>query len=182
MKLFSKSSFHQTSMQQIADVCRVSKGSLYTHFKSKDELLSEIFTYYYQLLNDHIAASETDTESSQESFIRSTYIRLHHYCQFQEFFQMQMNEIKGLDDPSLNQFVQQENAKLHLKTENDIILVFGTEIKPYALDLTAMVNGLLTSYIRIIIEDNKLCDFQKLADFLFQQLHAVAQMYLQEKT
>lgn len=181
MKLFSKSSFHQTSMQQIADVCRVSKGSLYTHFKSKDELLSEIFTYYYQLLNDHIAASETDTESSQESFIRNTNIRLQHYCQFQEFFQMQMNEIKGLDDPSLHQFVQQENAKLHLKTENDIISVFGTEIKPYALDLTAMVNGLLTSYIRIIVEDNKLCDFQRLADFLFQQLHAVAQMYLQKK-
>ena len=59
MKLFSKSSFHQTSMQQIADVCGVSKGSLYTHFKSKDELLSEIFTYYYHLLNHLIAASET---------------------------------------------------------------------------------------------------------------------------
>ncbi len=181
MKLFSKSSFHQTSMQQIADVCGVSKGSLYTHFKSKDELLSEIFTYYYHLLNHLIAASETDTESSQEAFIRSTSIRIRHYCQFQEFFQMQMNEIKGLDDPSLNQFVQQENAKLHLKTENDIISVFGPDIKPYALDLTAMVYGLLTAYIRIIVEDNKLCDFQRLADFLFQQLNAVAQMYLQKK-
>ena len=151
MKLFSKTSFHQTSMQQIADVCGVSKGSLYTHFKSKEELLSEIFTYYYQLLNDQIAASETDTESSQEAFIRRTSIRIRHYCQFQEFFQMQMNEIKGLDDPSLNQFVHQENAKLHQKTENDIISVFGTEIKPYALDLTAMVNGLLISYMRIIV-------------------------------
>ncbi len=58
MKLFSKASFHQTSMQQIADVCGVSKGSLYTYFRSKEELLSEIFTYYYQLLNDQIALSE----------------------------------------------------------------------------------------------------------------------------
>ena len=181
MKLFSKASFHQTSMQQIADVCGVSKGSLYTYFKSKEELLSEIFTYYYQLLNDQIALSETDTESSQEAFIRNTTIRIHHYCQFQEFFQMQMNEIKGLDDPSLNQFVQQENAKLHLKTKNDLISIFGTKIKPYALDLTAMFNGLLIAYMRIILEDKKMCDFHKLAHFLFHQLHAVAQMYMQEK-
>lgn len=184
MKLFSKASFHQTSMQQIADVCGVSKGSLYTYFRSKEELLSEIFTYYYQLLNDQIALSETDTdtESSQEAFIRNTTIRIHHYCQFQEFFQMQMNEIKGLDDPSLNQFVQQENAKLHLKTKNDLISVFGMKIKPYAIDLTAMFNGLLIAYMRIILEDKKMCDFHKLAHFLFQQLHAVAQMYMQEKT
>lgn len=182
MKLFSKTSFHQTSMQQIADVCGVSKGSLYTHFKSKEELLSDIFIYYYQLLNDQIAASETDTDSAQDNFIRCTSIRIHHYCQFQEFFQMQMNEIRGLDDPSLNQFVHQENAKLHQKTEKDIVLVFGNDIKPYATDLTAMVNGLLISYMRFIMEDKKIGDVKKLAHFLFQQLHAVAHMYMKEKS
>ena len=47
--------------------------------------------------------------------------------------------------------------------------------------LTAMVNGLLISYMRIILEDTKMCDFNTLAYFLFHQLRTVAQMYIKEK-
>ncbi|KAB7705973.1 TetR family transcriptional regulator [Bacillus aerolatus] len=181
MKLFSKTSFHQTSMQQVADVCGVSKGSLYTHFKSKEELLSDIFSYYYQLLNDQIASSAKDSDTVQEAFIREIAIRIRHYCEFQEFFLMQMNEIKGLEDKSLNQFVRHENAKLVRKTGKSIVSVFGQEAAPYAADLTATLKGMLTSYMRGVLEEGTACDFNALAHFLFIQLEAAAQTLIEKQ-
>ena len=181
MKLFSKTSFHQTSMQQIANVCGVSKGSLYTHFKSKEELLSEIFSYYYQMLSQQMAAAETQVDSAKEALIREIAIRLRHYCEFHEFFQMQMNEVRGLEDPSLNQFVHQEHTKLLQKTEEGIVLVFGQEAAPYATDLTATLKGMLITYVRGIIEDGKSCDLNELARFLFLQLDAIVHTFIDKK-
>ncbi|WP_028391677.1 TetR/AcrR family transcriptional regulator [Bacillus cihuensis] len=181
MKLFSKTSFHQTSMQQIADVCGVSKGSLYTHFKSKEELLSEIFSYYYHVLSQQMAAEETKVDSAKEAFIREIAIRLRHYCEFHEFFKMQMNEVRGLEDPSLNQFVHQEHTKLLQKTEKGIVLVFGQEVAPYATDLTATLKGMLITYVRGIIEHGKKCDLNELARFLFLQLDAIVHTFIDKK-
>ncbi|MFJ5621271.1 TetR/AcrR family transcriptional regulator [Peribacillus loiseleuriae] len=181
MKLFSKTSFHQTSMQQIADVCGVSKGSLYTHFKSKEELLSDIFSYYYQMLGQQMATAETNVDSVEEAFIREIAIRLRHYCEFHEFFQMQMNEVRGLEDPSLNQFVHQEHTKLLRKTEKGIVSVFGKDAAAYASDLTATLKGMLITYVRGIIEEGKTCDPNELARFLFLQLNAIVRTFIEEK-
>ena len=182
MKLFSKTSFHQTSMQQIADVCGLSKGSLYTYFKSKEELLSDIFTYYYQMLHDQIAAAKDESDSLQEDFIREIAIRTQHYCAFQEFFMMQLKEIGGLEDPSLNEFVRRENFHLIKRTEKRIINMYGEEIAPYAADLTVSLKGLMISYVREIIEKESRQDFNQLARYLFKQLDASARWMLDKKS
>jgi len=41
-KLFSRFGFHKTSMDEIAKIARKAKGSLYYHFKSKEELFREV--------------------------------------------------------------------------------------------------------------------------------------------
>lgn len=41
-KVFSKKGYYQTTMQDIADEAKVAKGTLYYHFKSKDELFVEL--------------------------------------------------------------------------------------------------------------------------------------------
>lgn len=39
---FSERGYHQTSVQEICDAARLSKGGLYTYFPSKDELLAAV--------------------------------------------------------------------------------------------------------------------------------------------
>ncbi len=41
-KLFSRYGFYKTSMDEIARIARRAKGSLYYHFKSKEELFTEV--------------------------------------------------------------------------------------------------------------------------------------------
>lgn len=179
--MFSKTSFHQTSMQQIADACGLSKGSLYTYFKSKEELLSDIFGYYYQVLRDQIASAENESESFEENFIREIAIRTRHYYAFQEFFMMQLKEIHGLEDPSLNDFVRKENSRLIKRTEQQIIAIYGNEVTPFAADLNASLKGMMIAYLGEIIEKETSQDFGRLARYLFKQLSASAKWMLDEK-
>ncbi|WP_050181994.1 TetR/AcrR family transcriptional regulator [Domibacillus robiginosus] len=181
MKLFSTTSFYQTSMQQIADVCELSKGSLYTYFKSKEELLSDIFEYYYQVLHDQIAAAKNESDSHEEHFIREMAIRARHYYAFQEFFMMQLKEIRGLEDSSLHDFVRQESIQLKKRTEGQIAAIYGEEIIPYAPDLNTSIKGMMISYLGEIIERDAQHDFDRLARHLFQQLNASALWMLQNK-
>lgn len=181
MKLFSKTSFHQTSMQQIANACGMSKGSLYTYFKSKEELLSDIFRYYYQVLHDQIAAARDESKSFEENFIREIAIRTRHYYAFQDFFVMQLREIHGLEDPSLNDFVRRENSQLIKQTEQQIIAIYGRGITPFAADLNAALKGMMIAYLGEIIEKETPRDFERLARCLFKQLSASAKWMLDEK-
>ena len=43
IKIFSKKGFHKSTMEEIAKEVGVSKGTLYTYLKSKDEILKEIW-------------------------------------------------------------------------------------------------------------------------------------------
>jgi len=53
-RLFIEKGFNSTTMDEIARVCELAKGTLYLHFKSKEELLSAImynaFTELYELM------------------------------------------------------------------------------------------------------------------------------------
>ncbi|KKB33986.1 TetR/AcrR family transcriptional regulator [Bacillus thermotolerans] len=181
MKLFSKQSFHQTSMQQIAEACSMSKGSLYTHFKSKEKLLFHIFSYYYQLLDERLAMAKEEDDTPREAFVREIAVHIQHHCEFQEFFIMQMNEVRGLEDGSLNRYIYEENTRLLQRTEKRMIDVFGEKAVPYALDLTVSLKGLLTSYMRSVWEEGSSCNFHTLADFLFIQLEAAAHSLIKKK-
>lgn len=56
-KLFIEKGFEHTTMEKIARECELAKGTLYLHFKCKEELLSEIMyralTQLYDLMNSY---------------------------------------------------------------------------------------------------------------------------------
>lgn len=47
-QLFQEVGFEKTTIQMIADQCGLSKGALYHHFKSKEEVLERISRNYYE--------------------------------------------------------------------------------------------------------------------------------------
>lgn len=62
MQLFAIKGVSATSMQEIADICGMSKGSLYLQFKSKEELEHSVFDYCYEMLQDHLLQVERQPE------------------------------------------------------------------------------------------------------------------------
>lgn len=53
-RVFSKKGYHDTSMDDIAGELGVSRGALYQYFKSKDDILQEIFLLNQQSLREKL--------------------------------------------------------------------------------------------------------------------------------
>lgn len=55
-RLFSENSIASTSMRQIAKECGIQAGSLYYHFKSKDEIVAEVLELGIELIANAVKA------------------------------------------------------------------------------------------------------------------------------
>jgi TetR/AcrR family transcriptional regulator, lmrAB and yxaGH operons repressor len=56
IKLFKIQGYHNTSMANIADACGLIKGSIYHHFKSKEEIGIESLKYIHNYFKENIFA------------------------------------------------------------------------------------------------------------------------------
>jgi len=54
IQLFKQRGYHNTSMANIAEACGLIKGSIYHHFKSKDEIGLESLRYIHNYFNENI--------------------------------------------------------------------------------------------------------------------------------
>ena len=54
IKLFKINGYYNTSMANIADACGLIKGSIYHHFKSKEEIGIESLKYIHNYFKEHI--------------------------------------------------------------------------------------------------------------------------------
>jgi AcrR family transcriptional regulator len=57
LEIFSKNGYRGTTMDDIAKELGVSKGALYSYFKSKDDILKEIFQSNHQILRETLCKS-----------------------------------------------------------------------------------------------------------------------------
>lgn len=60
LKLFALNGFHNTSIDQIAQETGISKGLVYNYFKSKEELLEEVFKNCFQGFDQFEALASSD--------------------------------------------------------------------------------------------------------------------------
>lgn len=67
-EIFSTKGYSQTSMEDIVRYSGISKGGLYTHFKSKEEILLAIAEKRFQLRSDWVRQM-ADIESASEKII-----------------------------------------------------------------------------------------------------------------
>jgi AcrR family transcriptional regulator len=63
IKVFARQGFHSTRVSDIADEAGVAYGLVYHYFKSKDEVLNELFTERWSLLLTAIEEADASTES-----------------------------------------------------------------------------------------------------------------------
>src|SRR5216110_1492959 len=72
-RLFQQRGYDATSMNDVAAALKLSKGGLYHHFQSKDEILFEIMNHAMEITEDRVLApvrSITDPEARLRALIR----------------------------------------------------------------------------------------------------------------
>lgn len=74
-KLFIEKGYEQTSIQDILDALNLSKGGLYHHFKSKEEILEVVMQKRAQYVSDmlHDAIQSTNADNAREKLKKILY-------------------------------------------------------------------------------------------------------------
>lgn len=72
-QLFYECGYDGTSMQDIADACKLHKSTLYHHFASKDEILERVCRDNLEALNAGLAAANERTGISAEDRLRLAF-------------------------------------------------------------------------------------------------------------
>ncbi len=174
MKLFSSKNYNRTSMQEIADSCGISKGSLYVYFKSKEDLLLNILKYYFQYIEDQIRMVEQDESlSPKEKFSKEIEIKLGHYIENQEFYRLQGQEISGLSDKNIYRYLHQQNIDQVKWFEQYLIKIYGDQIKPYAADGAFFFIGMIRQYMELIVLNQFPLHIKKVVRFLMIQIDSI---------
>lgn len=71
--LFAKNGYERTTVREIGDAAGILSGSLYHHFSSKDQILEEIFTAYFDELDARwaeIREGDDPPEARYEAMLR----------------------------------------------------------------------------------------------------------------
>ena len=153
MQLFSTKGSAATSMQEIAEVCGMSKGSLYLHFKSKEELEKSIYEYIALRIRDEVVKVDQESHlAPKEQLRKQTEVLLVHFLEVREFLLKQIHEnSSGPGKPPFDhECANEEMGKALLWFKNKLSSVYGTGIEPYTVEIAMLVGGMLGSYIRFL--------------------------------
>lgn len=76
IRLFKIRGYYNTSMANIADACGLIKGSIYHHFKSKEEIGLESLKYIHKYFEEHIYSiayrNDMDDKEKIKLFVKKT--------------------------------------------------------------------------------------------------------------
>jgi len=151
MQLFAQKGSSATSMQEIAELSGISKGSLYLVFKSKEELERSIYIYCFRMIRDSLLEEEQrNHKSPQEKLRKQIEILLNHVYELREFLQRQLQDMAGSGQTDAPDWVKKSSIPVMKWFQAKLESTYGSDILPYTGDLCLLVNGMIGSYVRVI--------------------------------
>ncbi|MEC0369516.1 TetR/AcrR family transcriptional regulator [Paenibacillus chibensis] len=182
LQLFSTQGFSSTSMQEIAEYCGMSKGSLYLHFKSKEELEQSIYLYCEGMIRDSVMQVEQEhLLTPKEQLHKQVEVLLNRLVELREFVIMQLrDQHTSGKKPKPDDCLREKHVLALHWFHNKLVSIYGQEIQPYAMDLTLFVTGMLGGYIRMLMIPGLPLNIRRMAEHLITLLDDVAASTLRE--
>ncbi|MEQ7051882.1 TetR/AcrR family transcriptional regulator [Paenibacillaceae sp. P-4] len=177
MKLFASKGYVQTTMQEVASFCKMSKGSVYQYYSSKDELLLNIFMYQSKLLKDRLLMLEREKQPNlRERLISKIGVYIHIWNEHPEFIKMQIRDnTKHTESKELREHMQQMN-KFNIETLMESLQdIYGEQFSPYMLDSATLLSSLIFTYMYMKLFDNFPIELDSLSRYIVTIMDYVAE-------
>ncbi|MBU8877374.1 TetR/AcrR family transcriptional regulator [Bacillus sp. FJAT-29790] len=149
-KSFSLFGYKATTMDQVAKIANVGKGTIYTFFKNKEELFDEIINSLIVEMKQ--AADEADDSSL--SFHEKVHLRLYKILEFRMKHQLTIKlfqEEKEMGTPAVMEVMEKlEDAIINYLKDKISHAIEKGEIQPCDPKLTAFV--MLKLYVALIFD------------------------------
>ncbi|WP_018754591.1 TetR/AcrR family transcriptional regulator [Paenibacillus terrigena] len=176
MKCFAQKGFHATSIQEIADVLGIAKGSLYFYFKSKEDVLISAFEHYYDLMTrEMLSVAKDQSLSPRDRLSRQLLLQLEQIMQHQEFIVMMMNEQAIQINEEMHRFMFKSKSTTLYWFYESIVEIYGDEAKPYAIDASTIIQAIVADYTSYMLLYRKKFEPVRLIAFFMERLDDVVQ-------
>ena len=145
--LFIEKGFRGTTIANIAETAGIAKGSVYSYFSSKLEIVKALV-----LQSSEKSQSSVEVLLEQKDEEGIVLIESYLEQEFQEvmnersFIQLFLSEDMVLMDSEVMAAVQESRLNYHLSQQKVLLQAYGEQIEPWLFDLVSVVNGLLNEY------------------------------------
>ncbi|MBN8191236.1 TetR/AcrR family transcriptional regulator [Bacillus sp. NTK074B] len=179
VELFAAYGYNQTSMQQIADSVGISKGSLYTFFQSKEDLIISIYEHYQQLVFERAFVVGLDGNLPPlERFAKQFQVQFEGILEYKSYMKMHMRGESAKNSEKLHAMEHRMRGRLFSWLERNLLAVYGDEISPYKWDLMWMTQSIYSSYMMLMISHDDSLNPEILGTHIVRQISLLASDFL----
>jgi AcrR family transcriptional regulator len=177
-KLFKERGFLATSVQDIADDCRIAKGSVYKYFSSKEDVFSEVFDQCQNEYFDQVERIKSlPMLTSREQFLQQLIFRFQYFMEY-KLILVEFTDLPIQQDLKFYALRLRVRGRLMQSYIDNILLVYGTELGPHLWDLVIVYRAILREYLIWLIHEKELLSIEETAHFILEQLDVLSQHML----
>jgi AcrR family transcriptional regulator len=173
IKFFAQKGFSSTSVQEIAMDCGISKGAFYLYFKSKESLLYKILQYYYDELIENFEKISLKPIPARDKFMEQLTFMFNHALKHKEFIIMQSKEQAIPLNSSIKDLLVQMQSEMQNYNLKGLLAIYGEEKKKYLLDLLMIQEGLVHSFLKIVILESANVSTKDISHYLLKRLDSI---------
>ena len=87
-ELFSQKGFNSVTLEDIANEIEFSKGTIYSHFESKDEIYAHLLLEHLNILLHYLKESVRTSKDTMDGIRKCLSVYIEFYLKHQEYFQL----------------------------------------------------------------------------------------------
>ncbi|MFB4164048.1 TetR/AcrR family transcriptional regulator [Alteribacillus sp. JSM 102045] len=153
MQQFSEKGYFSTSVQAITSSCGIAKGTFYKFFRSKEDLLIEVFRYNHQHMllrakNVHL----DESLSPKEQLIKKIALELEALYKNRVFFLLIHKVVPVQDHKTIMPLMKKTKAAMMNWHKEWLMEVYGKNIQDHLWDLVLFLQGAMKEYIGLMDE------------------------------
>lgn len=173
MRLFASKGFSATSVQEIASESGISKGAFYLHFKSKDDLLLAILQHHFDMIHKAFSEVTKDIQNPRDKLIQEQMALYSHFITHRELLVMLAKEQAIPRNDTIKQLLFEKQMESHQHYRKRIIEIYGPEVEPFSWDITIILEGIVKSYMGVLLFSTHDFDLKSLTEFLHNRLDSI---------
>lgn len=182
LSLFAEKGYHETSIQEIAERIGIAKGSVYSFFRSKEEILFTIFDHYHQMMYELARDTLADNLPARQKLSKLIHISLEQFGRFKLFLTLQRKEAHLYKKREIRDMVFDFRAKRFFTFRQVVAEVYGQEAEPYWMDLATIISGMTIEFMSYATFDRKNVDFDRVCTFIVNTLDATAESLVRKQS
>ena len=145
-KMFHRKSFNGVTLDEIAHEIEFSKGTIYSHFESKEEIFAQILLEHLNRLIDYLKQASETSSGTEDGVRRALAAYLHFYDQHRDYCRLLFFVDILSDQYRIPETLLQEISRKKVACLSELQRILSKSAKNaknLALLLWGMINGIL---------------------------------------